>query len=175
MHILKNENILKGSFTKEDFEHKCFLAEPGTDPKKDFIEALLNCISSEGSVIVYNKAFENRILKEEALQFPQYADEIENIQNRMVDLMSPFRSKYYYVAAMKGSYSIKDVLPALVPELNYDELPINNGGSASQEYYQLQFENDLKKIEEIKKQLLDYCELDTWAMVKLLEKLNAQK
>ena len=131
-----------------------------------------NCIGTQGSIIVYNKAFENRILKEEALQFPEYGIQIEKIQNRMIDLMSPFRSKFYYVAAMKGSYSIKDVLPALVPELNYTELAINNGGAASQKYYQLQFENDDNKIEQIKKQLLDYCELDTWAMVKLLEKLN---
>ena len=73
---------------------------------------------------------------------------------------------------MKGSYSIKAVLPALVPELSYDELEINEGGLASIAYESLQTETDLMFIAEIKNQLLEYCKLDTLAMVRILEKLK---
>jgi hypothetical protein len=74
---------------------------------------------------------------------------------------------------MKGSYSIKNVLPALVPELNYENLEINAGGLASTAYDRLAFETDLISIAEIRNNLLEYCKLDTLAMVKILEKLES--
>jgi hypothetical protein len=73
---------------------------------------------------------------------------------------------------MKGSYSIKAALPALVPDLSYDKIEINEGGLASIAYESLQTETDLMFIAEIKKQLLEYCKLDTLAMVRILEKLE---
>ena len=85
--------------------------------------------------------------------------------------MIPFQKKYYYAPEMKGSYSIKAVLPSLVSELSYDELEINEGGLASIAYESLQTETDLMIIAERKQQLLEYCKLDTLAMVRILEKL----
>ncbi len=85
--------------------------------------------------------------------------------------MIPFQQKWYYTPKMKGSYSIKYVLPALVPELSYDGLPIKEGGTASNTFLSMvngTFEGDL---EETKRQLLEYCKLNTCAMVKILEKL----
>jgi hypothetical protein len=157
--------------TNSELKHFEFLAEPGEDPRRGFIENLLKATESEGDIIVYNKTFEITRLKELARDFPEYQDEIEEIINRIKDLMIPFQKKYYYVPEMKGSYSIKYVLPALVPEMSYDELEINEGGLASIAYESLQTESDLMLIAEIKKQLLDYCKLDTLAMVKILEKI----
>lgn len=73
---------------------------------------------------------------------------------------------------MKGSYSIKYVLPALVPELNYCDLEINEGGLASLTFESLFGEKDLEIINNKRKNLLEYCKLDTFAMVKILEKLE---
>ena len=73
---------------------------------------------------------------------------------------------------MKGSYSIKQVLPALVPELSYNDLEIGNGGLASSSYYQMQFEKDIVVFEKTREALLRYCELDTLAMVEILNKIN---
>ena len=86
--------------------------------------------------------------------------------------MAPFR-KNYRLPEMMGKYSIKNVLPALVPELNYDSLAINNGGDASAAFYNLKHESDIKRIEVVREALLKYCNLDTMAMVKVLEKLMA--
>jgi hypothetical protein len=153
-------------------EHFEFLAEPGEDPRKKFIERLLKVTNEDGDVLVYNKTFEITRLNELSRDFPEYADEIENLVSRIKDLMVPFQKKFYYAPEMKGSYSIKAVLPALVPELSYDELEINEGGLASIAYESLQTQTDLMIIAEIKQQLLEYCKLDTLGMVKILERLD---
>ena len=89
---------------------------------------MLKVTKGKGDVLVYNKTFEITRLNEIARDFPEYADEIEKLISRIKDLMIPFQKKYYYAPEMKGSYSIKAVLPALVPELSYDNLEINEGG-----------------------------------------------
>jgi hypothetical protein len=152
--------------------HYEFLAEPGEDPRKKFTENLLKTTKGKGDVLVYNRAFEVTRLNEIARDFPEYADEIEKFILRIKDLMVPFQKKYYYAPEMKGSYSIKAVLPALVPELSYDNLEINEGGLASIAYESQQTETDLMIIAEIKQQLLEYCKMDTFGMVRILEKLE---
>lgn len=157
---------------KSEPKHFEFLAEPGEDPRAKFIENLLKVTKGKGDVLVYNKTFEVTRLKEIARDFPKHSVEIEKLVARIKDLMVPFQKKYYYTPEMKGSYSIKAVLPALVPELSYDELEINEGGLASIAYESLQSETDLMFIADIKKKLLEYCKLDTLAMVRILEKLE---
>ena len=152
--------------------HFEWLGESGTDPRNEFLNNLLNVTDNNGSVIVYNGSFESSRLKELAFWFPQKAAEIEALQNRMLDLMGPFQKKHYYLPQMNGSYSIKEVLPALVPSLSYDNLEIGNGSDASASYYQLQFENDNVVVENTRQALLKYCMLDTLAMVKIFEKVN---
>ncbi|MGB5892816.1 MAG: DUF2779 domain-containing protein [Ignavibacteriaceae bacterium] len=154
-----------------ELKHFEFLAEPGEDPRIKFIEGLLNDAKGKGDIVVYNKSFEITRLKEIARDFPQYADKIEKLILRIRDLMIPFQKKYYYAPEMKGSYSIKAVLPSLVPELSYDELEINEGGLASITYESLQTETDMMIIAETREQLLEYCKLDTLAMVKIMDKL----
>jgi hypothetical protein len=157
---------------KSKTEHFEFLGEPGEDPRERFIENLLNVTKGKGDVLTYNRSFEVTRLNEIARDFPEYADEIEKFILRIKDLMIPFQKKYYYAPEMKGSYSIKAVLPALVSELSYDNLEINDGGLASIAYESLQSETDLMVIAEIKQQLLEYCKLDTFGMVRILEELN---
>ncbi|MGB5849629.1 MAG: DUF2779 domain-containing protein, partial [Ignavibacteriaceae bacterium] len=154
-----------------ELKHFELLAEPGEDPRIKFIEGLLNDAKGKVDIVVYNKSFEITRLKEIARDFPQYADKIEKLILRIRDLMIPFQKKYYYAPEMKGSYSIKAVLPSLVPELSYDELEINEGGLASITYESLQTETDMMIIAETREQLLEYCKLDTLAMVKIMDKL----
>jgi len=104
--------------------------------------------------------------------FKAYADEIDYLIYRLKDLMIPFENKSYYHSAMKGSHSIKNVLPALIPELNYDHLKINAGAMAMATFELLQNEADLFKIAESRDALKEYCKMDTLAMVKMLEVLE---
>jgi hypothetical protein len=156
-----------------ELAHSQFLDEAGNDPREEFIRKLLEGTEGAGNIIVYNKTFEITRLKEIARDFPDYSEEIEERILRIKDLMLPFQRNYYYAPEMRGSYSIKAVLPALVPELSYDELEINEGGLASIAFENLFTETDMIKITETREQLLDYCKLDTLAMVKILEKLES--
>lgn len=161
--------------TSGEVIHYSFLAEAGPDPRPGFIESLLSNIADKGDILVYNRPFETTRLKELAAAFPEYASRIEGILKRIKDLMLPFQQKLYYTPSMNGSYSIKSVLPALVPELSYKNLEIANGGSASGAFEQLIYEKDKKYIAETRKHLLEYCKLDTWGMVKILSKIESLK
>jgi hypothetical protein len=86
--------------------------------------------------------------------------------------MIPFRRKYLYTPEMNGSYSLKSVVPAIVPELSYKTLGIRDGGSASIAYEQLFHEKSSINTEGIRSDLLEYCHLDTLSMVKILERMR---
>ena len=154
-------------------KHIEYLGSPETDPRFQFIHQLLNALGSKGSVIVYNKAFESTRLNELKELFPQYEIQVNNVVERIVDLMEPFQKKWYYTAGMNGSYSIKLVLPALVPELSYAELEIGEGGTAMAAYEGIFKMTDAVEVEKVRKALLEYCKLDTLAMVKILEQLQS--
>jgi hypothetical protein len=133
----------------------------------EFLESLLSVLGEAGTILVYNKSFEATRLKELMREHPQHTEAVENILDRLLDLMQPFR-KDYRLPEMEDSYSIKYVLPALVPELSYNDLTIGNGGDASTAFYQLKNTIDPDDVERTRNALLEYCKMDTWAMVKLL-------
>jgi hypothetical protein len=151
--------------------HQFFLGTPPADPRPDFIRSLLDNLGTKGSIIVWNKAFENTRLREIARDFPEYASRIEPLFDRVADLMVPFRRKQLSTPEMNGSYSLKAVLPALVTDLSYSELEIHEGGSASMTYESLYSDNDPDSIAKKRENLLKYCELDTLSMVRILELL----
>jgi hypothetical protein len=152
-------------------EHREYLADPTKDPRPNFIEQLVQDCGTSGDIIVYNIGFERGKINDLIEVFPQYSTELRGIVNRLKDLMIPFQKKWYYTPEMRGSYSIKLVLPALVPELSYNHLEIKEGGTASNTFLSMvngTFEGDVEKT---RRQLLEYCTLDTDAMVKILDKL----
>ncbi len=154
-----------------DLVHHAWLGEPETDPRPDFIKELLSATTGKGSVLVYNKGFEDTRLRELQEDFPEHAAAIAHLRDRLVDLMVPFQQKWYYHPDMNGSYSIKQVLPALVPEMSYDDLEIGEGGTAMAAFEGILHITDPIQREHIRKSLLEYCGLDTLAMVKLLMQL----
>lgn len=158
-----------------ELKHKEFLAESGTDPRRALAERLCEDIPLNVCVTAYNKGFECTRIKELAETYPDLADHLLNIESNIKDLLVPFQSGYYYNKAMGGSFSIKSVLPAIFPddpELNYKNLEqIHNGGEAMSIFPKIK---DMPKEEQetTRKNLLKYCELDTYAMVKVWEELK---
>jgi len=155
-------------------EHYSFLADDTTDPRPEFMEKLKDVMGTEGSVIVYNAGFELRILRECAEAFPKYKKWVESIENRIVDLLKPFRDFAYYHPLQDGSCSIKNVLPVLTGK-SYADLEISDGGMASREYYRVTFTDDNEDKAKVRKDLEEYCGLDTMGMVEIVEKFNALK
>lgn len=153
--------------------HKEFLAKEGTDPRRSFAENLTSDIPRDSTVLVYSH-FENTILKTLIEQLPEYATHLQAVTDGFVDLIIPFRDRAYLTPKMRGKSSIKYVLPALFPddtELNYQNLNIQNGIMAMTAYEALHHHLP-NEIEQIRQQLLDYCRLDTLAMVKIWGHLN---
>lgn len=156
--------------------HKEFLADINDkDFIRKFAKSLIRDIPDNGSVIIYNKSFEPTRNNEIARMYPEYKEELERINSNMVDFMVPFFNHWYYKKEMEGSYSIKYVLPALYPDdpsLDYHNLDlIHNGQEASSSFLDMK-DKSKEEVETIRKSLLKYCELDTYAMVKIYEKFK---
>ena len=129
-------------------------------------------IGPVGSVLVWYESFEKGRNCELMELHPDEKEFLEDINERIFDLMKVFKKDYLH-PEFKGSASIKKVLPVLVPELSYAELDVQNGTMAIEAWGRTIFEKmDKQEIEEIRSNLLKYCELDTLAMVKILEKIT---
>ena len=127
-----------------------------------------------GAIITWNKVFESRILGEMGGRFRKLAPQVTAVRERLVDLMVPFRNRDVYDWQMHGSASLKSVLPALVTELSYDGLEIADGGTAASAWLRMRETDDQAEPEAIIQNLLEYCHLDTLAMVRILEWLRAR-
>ena len=156
-----------------EIHHREFIAQTKNDPAYELVKHLRNSISDRGSVIVWNKTFEAGRNKEMAELYPEFASFLLGLNERIYDLADIFKQCLYVDLKFKGSWSIKNVLPVLVPELSYKELEIRKGDQAMINWWKMTQElKDLGEQEEIKKNLLKYCELDTWAMVKIWRQLH---
>ena len=157
-----------------EIKHKEFLGESGVDPRRPLAEQLVNDIPTNACVLAYNKGFECGRIKELATLFPDLSDSLMKIRANIKDLIDPSHDGYYYNKAIGNSFSIKSVLPAMFPndpELDYHNLEgVHNGGEAMTLFPKIK---DLPLDEQAtaRKNLLKYCELDTYAMVKIWQKL----
>ena len=158
-----------------ELQHREFLGDPEHDPRRALAEQLCNDIPMGVCTTAYNKSFECTRLKELADAYPDLAEHLLNIRDNIVDLLVPFQKGWYYNRAMGGSFSIKSVLPALFPddpELNYANLEgIHNGGDAMTAFPAMASMSEAER-KAMRRNLLEYCKLDTYAMVKVWEKLR---
>jgi predicted RecB family nuclease len=152
-------------------EHYEFLATGSSDPRREFICSLCKALGNTGSVVVYS-SFESQRLSELAAWLPEYAERINKIQTRLFDLLPVVREHTYH-PAYAGSYSIKSVLPAHVPQMSYEGMEIANGQDAGLAWVSLlRGCLNYQQRERIKKALLAYCGQDTLALVRLLGRLR---
>ena len=158
---------------RESLEHEAFLDTSGSDPRYQFAKSLLEVCGETGPIIVYNQSFEKRIIKELAETFPDLSNRLLALNERVFDLL-PVAKKNYYHPDMKGSWSIKKILPCLVPELSYSDLANVQDGIQAQAVYLEIIQNDLSEAEKnaLREDLLAYCQLDTYAMVAMVDRLQ---
>ncbi len=157
-------------------EHREFLAPAGTDPRYTLAQQLIHDIPDNVTVLAYNMSFEKGVIEKLALSFPDLSECLKSIIPNIRDLMVPFQKGHYVTPSMNGSYSIKYVLPSLVPEMAhaYKQLDgVQNGGEAMNAYAGLAM-MEKEEQERIRRALLEYCKLDTLAMIKVLNKLKKE-
>ena len=166
LHYIESEN--------GELKHKEFLGVSGEDPRRALAEQLVADIPTNACVLAYNRVFEKGRIKKLAQLFPDLADSLMKIHDNIQDLIDPFHHGHFYTKAIGGSFSIKSVLPAMFPndpELDYHNLEgVHNGGEAMTLFPLIK---DMPPAEQeiARKNLLKYCELDTYAMVKIWQKL----
>jgi hypothetical protein len=151
-------------------EHQEFLAEPTQDPRKDCMTSLMSLFDGfkHGSMIAYHAGFEKRILRDLAKLYPETQLLFNSICNQTYDLLPICRNNFYN-RDMHGLWSIKHVLPAIAPDLNYQALEIANGQMAQTAFVKMCAEGlSGDEIIKLRADLLKYCKLDTLAMVKIV-------
>ena len=160
LHILESPDA--------ELIQKEYLHRDNSDPSRPLTEQLIKDIGTEGSVIVWFEGFEKSRNSELGEMLPEYKDVMEAINGRVVDLMIPFQKKWYDDPRFNGSASIKQVLPVVCPHLSYKELGIQEGGSAQRLWMEaiLDGKRDNEKAK-ILDDLVEYCKLDTLAMVEI--------
>jgi len=155
-----------------DVKHFSFLAEGKRDPRPELLRSLNSVIGDSGSVVAYNKSFEENVLLDSGKAFPEYANWIENVVSRLVDLIVPFRSFHYYHPSQKGSASLKSVLPAITGQ-GYENMPIARGDDASLAFLAITFEDvPADEVARVREELLAYCALDTEGMIRIIKRLR---
>jgi predicted RecB family nuclease len=163
VHVLREPRV--------EPEHHEFLATDASDPRHDFTATLCSVLGDSGSIAVYNAQFEAQRLSELAAYRPEFAERIAQIQSRLWDLLPVVRNNVYH-PKFAGSYSLKDVLPALVPEMTYEGMQVKDGQAAGLAWEALVRGGlDQSEREKTRKVLLDYCGQDTLALVRLVDRL----
>ncbi len=163
-HILTENGIL---------EHKEYLCNDDKDPREEFADTLLATLGKNGTVFIYT-TYEKGIIEDLAQHFPQLRSDLILIIDRFKDLCAIIK-KHFYHPEFHGSFSLKSVLPAIVSDMDYGNLAIQEGNQASFEYLRMiDPAISLEEKERIKKELLIYCGYDTLAMVKIRDELIKQ-
>lgn len=149
--------------------HEMFLDLTGGDPSRAFAESIVAALGKSGPIIVYKQAFEKRIISELAERHPDLAHGLNAVLSRVVDLL-PLANAHFYHPSMKGSWSLKAVLPAIAPELDYANLEEVADGLGAQTAFveAIHQETSLERKAILEKALCEYCTRDTFAMVKIL-------
>lgn len=156
-----------------ELRHTEFLCRDNTtESLHALVDQMRQDIGDTGSVIVWNKSFERTRNTELGQLFLESKDFFEDVNNRIYDLMDVFSKNYYVAPAFKGSNSIKDVLPVLAPHLSYKELAIGKGDLASVRWYEIATGEDNSGADQVFADLLEYCKLDTLAMVEIFNVLK---
>lgn len=147
--------------------HRYFLTDGLNDPRKAFVDSMLTALGEHGPIFAYKASFEIGRIKELAEAFPQIAKPLLAIVNRIIDLL-PIARAHYYHQDMHGSWSLKNVIPTIAPDLRYDEMDVGDGGAAESAFREIldpATAHDRKDF--LRRALLEYCERDTLALVKM--------
>ncbi|MDP1523318.1 MAG: DUF2779 domain-containing protein [Methylotenera sp.] len=147
--------------------HLAYLADGQSDPRRPFAMSLIEAVGTDGPIFVYHAPFERSRMQEIAAYCPDLAPALEAAIDRIVDLL-PIAREHYYHPDMRGSWSIKVVLPTIAPELAYDDLEVANGGMAQEAFSEIMQPETLpERSQQLSDALLLYCERDTLAMVRI--------
>lgn len=148
------------------------LQDTSEDALRGLVASMRERIGENGSVVVWHKTFERDRNKELAVMFPEYGEFMLGLNERIFDLEDAFSKNYYVHPGFLGKSSIKYVLPVLVPQFSYKSLNIQKGDVASIRWFDCTIGNKKQDATQVYTDLLEYCGLDTLAMVEIYNVLR---
>ncbi|MFB6181692.1 MAG: DUF2779 domain-containing protein [Candidatus Magasanikbacteria bacterium] len=157
-----------------ELEHRHYLHKDETHPVASLVEKMKQDIPEEGSIIVWNEWFEQRCNDNMAQIHPEYTEFLQGVNERIVDLMTPFEKGWFVNKKFRGSASIKNVLPVLVDDMDYDKLDIQDGRAAQRRWMNAVLREQRIDKEKLFAELEQYCRLDTLAMVEIWRVLKKE-
>ena len=164
LHILREPN--------GELKHREYLHRDVSNPMPNLIDSLMENVGDEGSILVWYESYEKTRNNEMAEMYPDAASFLNAFNDRIIDLMKPFSQNMVRDEAFLGSSSIKKVLPALIPDLSYDDLGVQEGEAAARRWKEVTLgEVSDSECAKVYSDLIEYCKLDTLAMVKIHQKL----
>jgi hypothetical protein len=164
VHIMQQD----GSITHDEFLH-----EENNNPSQKLIESLKRIIGAQGSIIVWHQQFETDRHIDLAKLYPEHAEYLLGLNDRVIDLEEPFCNKMYQAMELKGSSSIKNVLPHLCPHsVSYKSLGIQEGQTASRSWREAVVDGTIENKGQVFRDLKEYCGVDTLAMVEIWKSLT---
>jgi CRISPR/Cas system-associated exonuclease Cas4 (RecB family) len=164
--VLTQYSIHKCDKVEHIVDHFEYIADHTQDCRKQIAKKLIEILGTQGSIITYSSA-EKQIIEKLALLYPELAEQLRAITDRIVDFEEILRTNYYD-KRFHGRTSIKKVLPVMIPQMNYNELEIGEGDVALSAFaYMAMGLYDDEKVKETKQNLLKYCEQDTLALVEM--------
>lgn len=165
LHVLRSPDA--------ELEHCEYLHAEGSNPMPGLLSQLKQDIGSEGTVLTWNMSYEKGCNDRMVALYPEYSEFLAELNERIEDLMTPFSEMWYFHKDFFGSASVKKVMPVLAPELSYKELNVGNGLLARRMWTQTVLEGKHRhQKNQIMEDLSEYCTLDTFAMVRILEVLR---
>jgi len=168
LHVKRSENSV--------LEHYEYLSTTQDDPMKEIPVQLQKVIGKTGSILTWNKSFEMGRNREMGEIYPEYEDFFIMVNSRVRDLGDIFSKQMYVDPKFKGSWSIKKVLPVICPDLSYYDMAVSNGTEAMVTWEEIVYGNKSEKEKQtMKENLLRYCELDTYAMIRIWEEIKTIK
>ena len=152
-------------YLHEDYLHEDYLHETGDDPRPALADRLIAALGDGGSICTWS-GYERRVLRGLAAALPERAGALRAIEARLFDLLPAVRDNLYH-PEFRGSFSIKAVLPALVPGMDYADLPIADGQAAASRYARAPAAGDRDARRRTFADLRAYCARDTLALAEL--------
>ncbi|MCO5247760.1 MAG: DUF2779 domain-containing protein [Chitinophagales bacterium] len=149
-----------------------YITHPGQDGREEFLTTFIQATQLPGKILIFNTLLEKRVLNILIETFPKYKQEVKERLKRMVDMETPFSNDWFYHSKMKGGYSMKNILPALVEDMDYRQIDINDGMNAMLIYHDLWYEKDESKVRRELDHLLAYCRMDTLGLYYVFKKMR---
>ncbi len=148
------------SYKNNELEKFSYFKPIENDNRLEFLETILEKTKSFNTILMYDKSLEESVLNQLAELYPTYRKDINALKQKIIDIAEPIQKANYYHPNMQGNFTLKSIAPILNSEFDFNALSIQSGITAMYIYESLLLQTNIFEAQQIKEQLIEYCEMD---------------